>query len=56
MRRLKLMVYISAFLFGCIGVSQAADLQHGFLGIQWGTDITDLPDLVKVAEKGGSPV
>ena len=53
MRRLKLLVYISAFLFGCIGVSQATDLQDGFLGIQWGTDITDLPDLVKVAEKHG---
>lgn len=51
MRRSKLLVYISIFLFSCIGVAQAADLQNGFLGIQWGTDITDLPDFVKVAEK-----
>ena len=29
----------------------AADLKDGFLGIRWGTDIADLPDFVKVAEK-----
>lgn len=51
MKRLMLLVYIAAFLFGGIGVSQAADLQDGFMGIQWGTDIADLPDFVKVAEK-----
>ena len=51
MKRLKLLGYISAFLIGCIGVAPAADLQDGFLGIQWGTDIADLPDFVKVAEK-----
>jgi hypothetical protein len=51
MRRLKLMVYLAAFLVICMGVSQAADLQDGFLGIPWGTSIADLPDFVKVAEK-----
>lgn len=52
MKKSKLLVYILAFLFGCIGVSRAAELQDGFMGIQWGTDIADLPDFVKVAEKG----
>jgi len=51
MKRLALLVYISAFVFGCIGISLAADLQDGFMGIPWGTDIADLPDFVKVAEK-----
>jgi len=51
MRRSKLLVCISVFLFGCIGVAQAADLQNGFLGIPWGTNIADLPDFEKVAEK-----
>ncbi len=51
MRKLTLLVCISAFLLGGIGVSQAAELQDGFMGIQWGTDIADLPDFVKVSEK-----
>ena len=51
MRRLALLIYIAAFVLAGIGVSRAADLQDGFMGIQWGTDIADLPDFVKVAEK-----
>jgi len=51
MKRLTLLVSISAFVFGCIGVCQAAELQDGFMGIRWGTDIADLPDFMKVAEK-----
>jgi hypothetical protein len=51
MKRLKLLVCVSVLLIGCIGISQAADLKDGFLGIQWGTDIADLPDFVKVSEK-----
>ena len=34
-----------------IGIAPAADLKDGFLGIQWGTDIADLPNFVKVGEK-----
>jgi len=51
MRRLTLLVYIAAFGLGGIGLSQAADLSDGFMGIPWGADIADLTDLVKVAEK-----
>ena len=51
MRKLKLMVCLSAFLVIYMGVSQAADIQDGFLGIPWGTDIADLPNFVKVAQK-----
>jgi len=51
MRKLKLMACLSAFVVIYTGVSQAADLQDGFLGIKWGTDIADLPNFVKVAEK-----
>jgi len=51
MRRLKQLVYILAFLMINSGVLQAADLKDGFLGVQWGADIADLPDFEKVAEK-----
>jgi hypothetical protein len=51
MKRLTLLVCIWAFVFGGIGVSRAADLQDGFMGVRWGTDIADLPDFVKVAQK-----
>lgn len=51
MRRFKQLVYILAFLFINIGILQAADLQDGFMGIKWGTNIADLPDLMKVSEK-----
>jgi hypothetical protein len=51
MKRLTRLVCILVYLLGGIGVSQAAELQDGFMGIQWGTDIADLPDFVKVAQK-----
>jgi hypothetical protein len=51
MRKYQRLVCIFIFLFINIGVLPAADLQNGFLGIQWGTDIADLPQFVKVAEK-----
>jgi hypothetical protein len=53
MKRFKLPVYILALLFISIGVSRAADLKDGFLGIPWGTNIKDLPQFVKVSEKAG---
>jgi len=51
MKRFKLLVCFLAILTGCIGMSHAADLKDGFLGIQWGTDIAELPDFVEVAQK-----
>lgn len=51
MRKLKLLLCIAAFLLGGTGVSPAADLQDGFMGIRWGTDIADLPDFEKVSQK-----
>jgi hypothetical protein len=44
-------VCLFALLFLVSSVSQAADLKDGFLGVKWGTDIAELPDFVKVAEK-----
>ena len=51
MRRLTLLVFISVFVFSSMGVSQAAELQDGFMGVPWGSDIADLPDFVKVDQK-----
>ena len=51
MRIFKQLIYLLAFIFICSSVSPAVDLQNGFLGIRWGTDIADRPDFVKVAEK-----
>jgi len=51
MAKFKKMVYVLVFLFINISISQAADLKEGFLGIKWGTDISELPDFVKVSEK-----
>jgi len=50
MKRFKQLIYILVFLFINSGILQAADLKDGFMGIQWGTNIADLPDLVKVSE------
>ena len=51
MDKFKKVVYVLTFLFINISILQAADLKHGFMGIKWGTDISDLPDFVKVSEK-----
>jgi hypothetical protein len=50
-RLLKQLVFLSAILSITISVSHSADLKDGFLGIKWGTHISELEDLVKVAEK-----
>ena len=51
MTHLKQLIYFVVFLLiGNIGL-HAADLKNGFLGIQWGTNIADLPDLVKISKK-----
>ncbi len=51
MAKFKYLVFIWFILIIFNGLSSAADLKDGFLGIRWGTDITDLPYFVKVAEK-----
>ena len=51
MKRFRPIVNILLFLFIGLGVSPAADLQDGFLGIPWGADIAELPELVKVGQK-----
>lgn len=51
MRQFKYFVFVCAIPVMLISMSSAADLKDGFLGIQWGTDIADLPNFVKVAEK-----
>ena len=51
MKRFKQVVFILAITLFFISGSQAADLKDGFLGIKWGTDIADLPEFQKVAEK-----
>lgn len=53
MRKFQYLLFIWAILLIKIGIAPAADLKDGFLGIAWGTDIADLPDFVKVAEKHG---
>lgn len=52
MKIFRKLVYVFAFtsLLGS-SISQAADLKEGFMGVQWGTNIADLPDFEKVAEK-----
>jgi hypothetical protein len=51
MKRLRQVIYILVFMLIGLEILHAADLKDGFLGIQWGTSISELPDLVKVSEK-----
>lgn len=40
-------------LIPSIGAIHAADLEDGFMGIQWRTDLSALPDFVKINEQNG---
>jgi hypothetical protein len=51
MRKLTQLSCVAAILLIGLGVLQAADLKDGFLGISWGTDISELPDFVQVADR-----
>jgi hypothetical protein len=51
MGRLKQLAYLFAVLSIGSGVSHSADLKDGFLGIKWGTSLSELEDLVKVSGK-----
>jgi hypothetical protein len=51
MKRIKRLFYVLVFISIGLEVLHAADLKDGFLGIRWGTNLSDLADLVKVSEK-----
>jgi hypothetical protein len=45
-------IYGLAILFLFTGLVHAAELSHGFLGVKWGTHISELPNFKKISEKG----
>ena len=51
MKRIKQLLIGMFILAIATGFSNAADLNDGFLGVKWGTDISKLPDYGKIAEK-----
>jgi len=51
MRRFKFVICGLAILFVLTGVLQAADLNNGFLGVKWGTNISELPTFNKLSGK-----
>ena len=52
MKRFKQIFYGLVFMFLSTGILHGADLQEGFLGTNWGADISDLTGLSKVSQKG----
>ena len=52
MARFKQIVYGLVFIFISSGVLHGADLQTGFLGTNWGTDISELTGFSKISQKG----
>ena len=52
MGRLKQVIYCLAFMFVSAGIIHGTDLQQGFLGTNWGTDISELPGYRKVSQEG----
>ncbi len=52
MEKLKQLIYGLVFMLISGGFLNADDLKDGFLGINWGTQISDLTDLNKVSQKG----
>ena len=53
MRKFIRLICVVAILLINPGLLPAADLKDGFMGIPWGTEISELPDFVQVAEKYG---
>ena len=51
MRKLKLVIYGLGFLFILTGVLHAAELNEIFLGVKWGTNISELPKFKKISGK-----
>ena len=52
MIRIQQIISIFTILLLISGVSYAADLQEGFLGTNWGTNISELTGFSKVSKKG----
>jgi hypothetical protein len=52
MGKLKTIIYALAILFTLSGISHAADIGQSFLGVKWGTNISELHDFKKISEKG----
>ena len=51
MGKLKFVIYGLAILFVLTGVLQAAELNESFLGVKWGTNISELPNFKKISGK-----
>ena len=52
MGKLKILIYGVGFLFIFSGLLGAADIQDDFLGVKWTTNISELPNLIKLSGKG----
>ena len=52
MKRFKQILYGIVLMFISAGILHGTDLQEGFLGTNWGADISDLTGLSKVSQKG----
>ena len=51
MGKLKIIIYGLGFLFILTGGLHAAELNESFLGIKWGTNISELPKFKKISGK-----
>jgi hypothetical protein len=49
MGKLKIVIYGLGFLFIVTGVLHAAELNESFLGVKWGTNISELPKFKKIS-------
>ena len=49
MGKLKIVIYGIGFLFILSGVLHAAELNESFLGLKWGTHISELPKYKKIS-------
>ena len=52
MNKPKVAVCLLSILFSLTGILHAADLSESFLGVKWGTNISELPDFKKISGKG----
>ena len=52
MRKLSIWISIFFIFLATVGKIHAADLQEGFSGIKWGTNISDLSHFSKLGSKG----
>ena len=51
MGKLKIAIYGFTILFTLTGLLHAAELKESFLGVKWGTNISELPNFKKIAGK-----